>query len=189
MKIGVLALQGAFIEHIRMLESLGAETFEIRNISDLKEKPDGLVLPGGESTVMSKLLHDLGLYGKLRSLIVSGTPVMGTCAGLILLAKSVEGGHPSLATMDITAVRNAYGRQLGSFETCAPFADAGDVHMTFIRAPVITRPGKNVIVLAEVDGNIVAAREANQLVLSFHPELGEDPAVHRYFINMISGNA
>ena len=189
MRIGVLALQGAFIEHIRMLESLGAETFEIRNISDLKERPDGLILPGGESTVMSKLLQDLGLYEKLRSLILSGTPVMGTCAGLILLAKYVEGGRPSLATMDITAVRNAYGRQLGSFETCAPFADAGDIQMTFIRAPVITNIGKNIEVLAEIDGTVVAAREANQLVLSFHPELGEDPAVHQYFINMISGNA
>jgi len=187
MNIGVLALQGAFIEHIRMLESLGAETFEIRNLSDLKQKPDGLIFPGGESTVISKLLLDLGLYDELRSLIRSGTPVMGTCAGLILLAKYVEGGVPSLATMDITAVRNAYGRQLGSFETTAPFADVGDVHMTFIRAPMISRIGKNVRVLAEVDGNIVAAREENQLVLSFHPELGQNTAVHQYFLNMISG--
>lgn len=187
MKVGVLALQGAFIEHIRMLERLGAETFEIRNLSDLKETPDGLILPGGESTVMSKLLLDLGLYEKLRSLIETGTPVMGTCAGLILLAKYVEGGCSSLATMDITAVRNAYGRQLGSFEAVAPFAGAGNIQMTFIRAPVITHVGKNVKVLAEVDGIVVAAREDNQLVLSFHPELGEDTSVHQYFLDMISG--
>ncbi|MCK9312925.1 MAG: pyridoxal 5'-phosphate synthase glutaminase subunit PdxT [Methanocorpusculum sp.] len=187
MRIGVLALQGAFIEHIRMLNNLGAEAFEIRNSLDLLEKPDGLVFPGGESTVMSKLLSDLGLFEKLRSLIISGTPVMGTCAGLILLAKNVEGGVPSIATMDITAVRNAYGRQLGSFETVAPFADAGNIPMTFIRAPVISNLGKNVRVLAEVDGKIVAVREENQLALSFHPELGQDTTVHTYFLNMVSG--
>ncbi len=187
MKVGVLALQGAFIEHIRMLERLGVETFEIRNLSDLDEMPDGLILPGGESTVMSKLFMDLGLHEKLRSLIIAGTPVMGTCAGLILLAKYVEGGNTSLATMDITAVRNAYGRQLGSFETVAPFAGAGNIQMTFIRAPVITQVGKNVNVLAEVNGVVVAAREDNQLVLSFHPELGEDTSVHQYFLDMISG--
>ena len=185
LKIGVLALQGAFIEHIRMLDSLGAETFEIRNLSDLKQKPDGLVIPGGESTVMAKLLLELDLYDELRSLILSGVPVMGTCAGLILLAKNVEGGAPSLGTMDITAVRNAYGRQLGSFEITAPFADLGDIPMTFIRAPMISCLGKNVTSLAEVNGNIVAAREDNQLVLSFHPELGEDTTVHTYFLNMI----
>ena len=186
MRIGVLALQGAFIEHIRMLNYLGAEAFEIRNCLDLLEKSDGLVIPGGESTVMSKLLTDLGLFEKLRSLIKSGTPVMGTCAGLILLAKNVDGGITSLATMDITAVRNAYGRQLGSFETVAPFADAGTIPMTFIRAPVISNLGKNVRVLAEVDGKIVAVREGNQLALSFHPELGQDTTVHRYFLNLVS---
>lgn len=172
-----------------MLESLGAETSEIRNLSDLKQKPDGLVIPGGESTVMAKLLLDLDLYDELRSLILSGVPVMGTCAGLILLAKNVEGGVPSLATMDITAVRNAYGRQLGSFEIIAPFADAGNIPMTFIRAPVISRLGKSVTALAEVNGIIVAAREDNQLALSFHPELGEDTTVHTYFLKMVSGTS
>ena len=187
MRVGVLALQGAFIEHIRMLERLGVETVEIRNRFDLQEKFDGIIIPGGESTVMSKLLIDLGLFEKLRSLIISGKPVMGTCAGLILLAKNVEGGLPSLGTMDITAVRNAYGRQLGSFETVAPFAGLGNILMTFIRAPVISNLGKNVTILAEVDGKIVAAREDNQFVLAFHPELGQDTTVHQYFLNMIAG--
>ena len=117
MRIGVLALQGAFAEHIARLSSLGAETFEIRKAADLQEPCDGLVIPGGESTTMTKLLHDLGMFELLRERIGSGLPVMGTCAGLILLAKRVEGGIPCLATMDITAVRNAYGRQLGSFQT------------------------------------------------------------------------
>ena len=117
MRIGVLALQGAFAEHIRMLSSLGAETFEIRKAADLDGRFDGLVIPGGESTTMTKLLHELGLFERLREKISGGLPVMGTCAGLIALARRVEGGVPCLATMDITAVRNAYGRQLGSFET------------------------------------------------------------------------
>ena len=116
MKIGVLALQGAFIEHEKMLASLGAESFEIRQLKDIGQPMDGLIIPGGESTVQGKLLRELGLMEPLRGLISGGLPVFGTCAGLILLAKSIDGGEaPHLAVMDITAKRNAYGRQLGSF--------------------------------------------------------------------------
>ncbi len=187
MRIGVLALQGAFAEHIGMLQTLGAEAFEIRKSSDLDQPFDGLIIPGGESTTITKLLHELGIFSGLRAKIAGGLPVMGTCAGLIVLAKRVEGGVPCLATMDITAVRNAYGRQLGSFETVAPFADAGNVPMTFIRAPCVRDPGEGVEILSVVDGRIVAVREKNQLALAFHPELDCDTRIHAYFLAMIVG--
>ncbi|MDV0441652.1 pyridoxal 5'-phosphate synthase glutaminase subunit PdxT [Methanorbis furvi] len=187
MRIGVLALQGAFAEHICMLGSLGVEAVEIRKRSDLNQPLDGLIIPGGESTTITKLLHDLGIFSDLREKISAGLPVMGTCAGLIVLAKRVEGGVPCLATMDITAVRNAYGRQLGSFETVSRFADVGDVPMTFIRAPCVEGPGADVEILSVVDGRIVAVREKNQLALAFHPELDCDTRVHAYFLNMIDG--
>jgi 5'-phosphate synthase pdxT subunit len=188
MRIGVLALQGAFVEHISRLSSLGVETFEIRNVEDLGEQFDGLVIPGGESTTMTRLSHDLGMSGILRELISDGLPVMGTCAGLIVLAKRVGGGVPCLATMDITAVRNAYGRQLGSFETVAPFANLGDVPMTFIRAPSICDAGDGVEILAIVNGRIVAVREKNQLAFAFHPELEMDTRIHTFFLDMVAGN-
>lgn len=187
MRIGVLALQGAFAEHTGMLASLGVKAVEIRKRSDLNQPFDGLIIPGGESTTMTKLLHELGIFSGLREKIAGDLPVMGTCAGLIVLAQRVEGGVPCLATMDITAVRNAYGRQLGSFETTAPFADAGVVPMTFIRAPCVCDPGSGVEILSVVDGRIVAVREKNQLALAFHPELTGDSRVHSYFLNMIGG--
>ena len=128
MKIGVLALQGAFIEHEKMLASLGAESFEIRQLKDIGQPMDGLIIPGGESTVQGKLLRELGLMEPLRGLISGGLPVFGTCAGLILLAKSIDGGEaPHLAVMDITAKRNAYGRQLGSFAAHGVFKGIGSV--------------------------------------------------------------
>lgn len=188
MRIGVLALQGAFAEHVRMLGSLGAETFEIRKAADLGQPFDGLVIPGGESTTITKLLHDLGMFEILRERIAGDLPVMGTCAGLIVLARRVEGGVPCLGTMDITAVRNAYGRQLGSFETIASFAGVGDVPMTFIRAPCICDPGSGVEVLAVVDGRVVAVREGSQLALAFHPELDADTRIHEFFLAMVAGN-
>lgn len=144
------------------------------------------MIPGGESTAISKLLDDLGMTERLRDIISSGIPVLGTCAGLILLAKRVEGGRPSLATMDITAKRNAYGRQLGSFNAAGKFADMGVIPMTFIRAPFISDVGCGVSVLSEYEGRITAARQDNQLALSFHPELTDDDSVHRYFLDMIS---
>ena len=185
MTVAVLALQGAFLEHEKMLEKLGADWFEIRQPRDLDRPFDGLILPGGESTTMGKLLRDLDLYEPLRAKIQGGLPVYGTCAGHILLAETVDGGVPCFATMDIAVKRNAYGRQLGSFYTEADFQGLGKVPMTFIRAPYIAAAGPKAQVLAEVDGHIVAARQGNQLVTAFHPELSDDLSVHQYFLNML----
>lgn len=185
MTIAILALQGAFAEHGATLDRLGAEHFEIRQLRDLERSFDGLILPGGESTVMGKLLYDLELFEPLRDRIQRGLPVFGTCAGLILLAKRVEGGAPCFATMDIAVKRNAYGRQLGSFYTEAPCKGVGTVPMTFIRAPYIASVSGSAEVLAVVDGNIVAARQGNQLVTAFHPELSTDLSVHRCFLQMV----
>ena len=185
MTVAILALQGAFVEHAAMLERLGAAHFEIRQARDLERPFDGLILPGGESTVMRKLLHDLELFEPLRERIANGMPVFGTCAGLILLAKSVDGGVPCFATMDIAVKRNAYGRQLGSFYAEAECKDIGVIPMTFIRAPYIESVSGDAEIMATVDGNIVAARQGNQLVTAFHPELCEDLSIHRSFLEMI----
>lgn len=184
-QIGVLAVQGAFAEHIAMLRKLGAEAFEIRQLKDLEKVMDGLILPGGESTAMRKLLNELGIYEPLLTKIEAGLPVYGTCAGLLLLAKEIEGGKPCFATMDVLAVRNAYGRQLGSFYTEGKFAGLREIPMTFIRAPYIASVKEKVKVLATVDGKIVAARQKNQLVMAFHPELNDDETVHRYFLEEV----
>lgn len=185
-QIGILALQGAFAEHKKAVEALGAEAFEIRQKSDLTDhKPDGIILPGGESTVIGKLLKELDLFNPLQKMIQKGLPVMGTCAGLILLAKKISNeDHSYLGTMDITVKRNAYGRQLGSFYTRNQFKGIGEVPMTFIRAPYIEKISEadGVEILAEVDGNIVAARQKNMLVMAFHPELTRDLRVHRLFL-------
>ena len=184
-RIGILALQGAFLEHGRMLEGLGVEHFEIRQLSDLEQPMDGLILPGGESTAMGKLMDCLDMREPLRERIMSGLPVFGTCAGMILLAVDL-GDEPRrfLQTMDIRVLRNAYGRQLGSFFTRSTFAWMEDVPMTFIRAPYIERTtAPDVEVLATVDGHIVAARQRNMLATSFHPELNDDPRIHRWFID------
>lgn len=186
MNIAILALQGAFVEHAAMLDRLGVPHFEIRQLRDLDRPFDGLILPGGESTVMGKLLRDLGLFEPLRSRIQHGLPVFGTCAGLILLAKSVDGGVPCFGTMDISVKRNAYGRQLGSFYTEAPCKGIGTIPMTFIRAPYIEAVSGTAEVLAAVDGNIVAARQGNQLVTAFHSELSDDLSVHQFFLDMIA---
>ena len=185
MAVAILALQGAFVEHAAMLDRLGADHFEIRQRRDLDHPFDALILPGGESTAMRKLLHELELLEPLRARIEEGLPVFGTCAGLILLARQVEGGEPCFATMDIAARRNAYGRQLGSFHTQAAFDGIGRIPMTFIRAPYIAAAGPKAEVLAEVDGHIVAARQDKQLVTAFHPELNDDLSVHRYFLNLL----
>ena len=186
MNIGILAVQGAFIEHEQILQKLGIQSMEIRCREDLKKPFDGLIIPGGESTVQGKLLKELEMFDTIKEMIEDGMPVFGTCAGLILLAKSLENdSRTHLGTMDITAVRNAYGRQLGSFYTEEDFADVGKIPMTFIRAPYIKAAGKDVEILAKADGNIVAARQGNQLVTAFHPELNSDTRVHSYFIDMI----
>lgn len=190
MKIGVLALQGAFAEHRKMLEKLGIESFEIRKKSDLSNAVnnndiDGLIIPGGESTVIGKLLYDLDLFDDIKKLILEGLPVFGTCAGLILLAKEIENDSRTyLGAMDIKVRRNAYGRQLGSFFTESEFKGVGVIPMRFIRAPYISSVGKNVEILSEVDGNVVAAKENNILVTSYHPELNDDLKVHEFFVEM-----
>ncbi len=188
MKIGVLAVQGAFIEHAKMLTDLGVEPVEIRQLNDLTEDLSGIILPGGESTVMGKLLGELGMQEPLKKKIQEGFPVFGTCAGLILLADHIENPtkkQSNLKTMHITVRRNAYGRQLGSFYATTDFADEKDVPMTFIRAPYISQAADGVEILSQVDGKIVAAREGNQLVTAFHPELTDDLRVHQYFLENI----
>lgn len=188
MRIAVLALQGAFIEHERMLRELGCETFEIRKLADWNQSKDGLIIPGGESTTQAKLLHELGLLKPIKDSICSGLPVMGTCAGLILLAEHVENGDSSIgfSTMSIAVCRNAYGRQLGSFYVKGMMKEVGDgIPMTFIRAPYIKSVYGNACVLAECGGHIVAARQDNQLVTSFHPELTDDTRVHGYFLDIV----
>ena len=185
-KIGVLAVQGAFAEHRTSLEKLGVETFEIRQLRDLEQDFDGLVLPGGESTVQGKLLQELGLFEPLRERIESGLPTFGTCAGLILLAEKLSNdGHTYFATSPVTVERNAYGRQLGSFYTEENFDGIGKIPMTFIRAPLIQRASQDVQILATVQNQIVAVRYRNQLAISFHPELNSDLRVHQYFVEEI----
>ncbi|MGM9528666.1 MAG: pyridoxal 5'-phosphate synthase glutaminase subunit PdxT [Phascolarctobacterium sp.] len=186
-KIGVLAVQGAFMEHIQVLQALGAECLQLRQAADLAQPLAGLVLPGGESTVQGKLLRDLGMYDVLRSKIAAGLPVLATCAGMILLAEKLSNDDKvHFATMPITVRRNAYGRQLGSFRTYAAFGALGNIPMTFIRAPYIEKVGEGVQVLAKVDEKIVAAQYGKQLALAFHPELdaAESTAVHEYFLKM-----
>lgn len=169
-----------------MLRSLGADVFEVRELADWHQPKDGLVLPGGESTTQAKLLGDLNLLDPILADIEAGLPVFGTCAGLILLAKDIEGKpERRLATMDISARRNAYGRQLGSFHTEAEMEGVGRIPMTFIRAPYIEGVSGSAKALATVDGHIVAARQGNQLVTAFHPELDTDTRVHAYFMDMM----
>ncbi len=180
MRIAILSLQGAFAEHEAMLRQLGAETFEVRKLSDWQQPKDGLIIPGGESTTQMKLLRELGLADVVKDAINEGLPVFGTCAGLIMLSQS------HLATMDIEAQRNAYGRQLGSFSTVHEVAEIGkNIPMTFIRAPFINRVYGRARELATVDGRVVAARQDNQLVTAFHPELTDDLRIHDYFLSII----
>lgn len=187
MAVAILALQGAFFEHEKSLAALGVQSFEIRQRKDLLRSFDGLIIPGGESTTIRKLIKELGMYDEIKARISGGTPVFGTCAGLITLAKritgDVENADPSLGLMDITACRNGYGRQLGSFFTTADFAGQ-KIPMTFIRAPYIESAGEDVEILSTVNGKAVAARQGNMLVTAFHPELSDNTAVHEYFLKM-----
>lgn len=190
LNVGVIAVQGAFEEHCRALRKLGVSVREIRSVADLSTRPDGLIFPGGESTAQGKLLRESGLFDMILPMILDGLPVYGTCAGMVLLAKRIENDSRShFAVMDITVRRNAYGRQLGSFLTTGDFAGMGDIPMYFIRAPYISSAGKDVVVLSSRNGETTAAREANMLVTSFHPEVTDDLRVHSYFLSMIpSGN-
>ncbi len=179
MKIAVLALQGAFAEHVRMLKTLGIDSFLVRNRDDWDQPKDGLIIPGGESTAITCILRDEDLLFPIREAIMQGLPVFGTCAGLIML----DGEH--LGTMDIKVRRNAYGRQLGSFNANGDCRGIGIVPMIFIRAPYIESVGEEVEIISILDGHIVAARQGNQLVTAFHPELSDDTRVHEYFIRMV----
>ena len=185
MNIGVLAIQGAFAEHEQKLTALGADVFEIRQAKDLQNPMDGLILPGGESTVMGKLLHDLDLFNPLHKRIKEGLPVMGTCAGLILLAKQLaDDDVVHFATMPVEVKRNAYGRQLGSFHTTHEMKGIGMIPMNFIRPPYVTKCTDEVEILAQVDEKIVAVQYKNQLGLAFHPEVTDCDKVHAYFLDM-----
>jgi pyridoxal 5'-phosphate synthase pdxT subunit len=186
MRIGVLALQGGVIEHINHLKALDCETIEVRKPEEL-DNLDGIILPGGESTTIGKLLKKTGIFDKLKEKIINGFPVWGTCAGMILLAKNIENDAARhLQVMDITVKRNAYGSQINSFviekkinEVCTE-----EIPLVFIRAPYITKVDDNVHVLCKVNENIVAVRQENMLATSFHPELTDNLQFHKYFINM-----
>lgn len=185
MKIGVLAVQGAFIEHEVMLQRLGVSCIQVRQKTDL-QGIDGIVLPGGESTVQGQLLHKLEIFEPLKAMIADGLPVLATCAGLILLAEHLDGDATThLATLPVCVKRNAYGRQLSSFTATADVGDIADYPLVFIRAPYISAAGENVQTLAKVNGNIVAVRYQNQIGLAFHPELTDDTRIHASFLKLV----
>jgi len=185
MNIGILALQGAFIEHEKLLDKLGVEYTELRRKSDLDTKLDGIILPGGESTVQGKLLRELDMFDNIKEQIEDGLPVLATCAGMILLAKDIEDDATKhLATLPITVKRNAYGRQLGSFYTESDYKGLGEIPMTFIRAPYVAEAKPEVDVTAVVNDNIVGVEYKNQIAISFHPELDESTKIHERFLKM-----
>jgi 5'-phosphate synthase pdxT subunit len=188
--IGVLALQGAFIEHIHMLERLGVEAREVRLPHEF-EAVDALIIPGGESTTIGKLMVRFALDEPIRQAALAGKPIWGTCAGMILLAKDIGGlRQPLIGVMDVVVERNAFGRQLDSFEAALEMPMLGPelFHAVFIRAPLIHSVSGDTEVLARLaDGRIVAARERNLLATSFHPELTADDRLHRYFIEQVAG--
>jgi 5'-phosphate synthase pdxT subunit len=190
MKIGVLASQGAFIEHIAILKKLDTEAVPVRLPRELKGL-DGLIIPGGESTTISKLMTAYDLTEKVGALARGGLPLFGTCAGMIMMAKHVSGnGSPSLGLMDISVRRNAFGRQVDSFETELAIPALGEAPFpaVFIRAPLIEKCENSVEILARLkDGTVVAAREGKMLVAAFHPELTGDLRFHRYFLDIVGG--
>lgn len=182
---GVLAVQGDFLEHEKMLERLGEECFEIRKAEDLDRHFDRLIFPGGESTVQSKLIKELGMFDKLKTAIDSGIPVFATCAGLILLCDKSSGNDGCcFRTIPANVKRNAYGRQLGSFYTEGEFKSLGQIPMEFIRAPYIESVMPEVEVMSVTDGNITGVRYKNQLAVSFHPELCDDTKIFEYFLSI-----
>lgn len=184
MKIGVLAVQGAFAEHEAVLHRLGTGCFEIRQKADMEMWMDGIILPGGESTVMRKLLDEMGMFSKIKERILEGVPVLGTCAGAILLAEKIENCKDvCFGTIPMTIRRNAYGRQLGSFAVEQEIKGIGSFPMHFIRAPYMLSVGSQVNILSRVDDKIVAVEYQNQIALSFHPELTEDNRLHKYFLD------
>jgi pyridoxal 5'-phosphate synthase pdxT subunit len=189
MKIGVLAVQGAFVEHVRVLLALGVEPVEVR-LPEHLDGVSGLILPGGESTTMRKLVDRWGLREPVMDLAASGAPLFGTCAGMILLAREIAGGEePVFPLLDMTVERNAFGRQLDSFESdlTVPILGDGQVHGVFIRAPIVDRVGPDIDVLARLDdGRVVAVRQRNVLATAFHPELAGETRFHRLIAAMAS---
>jgi 5'-phosphate synthase pdxT subunit len=187
MRIGVLALQGAVQEHLSTLSAIGVEGVAVRLPDDLEDVA-GLILPGGESTTMRKLIDRWGLRRPILDLAATGAPIFGTCAGMIVLAREIAGGEePVLPLLDVTVERNAFGRQLDSFEAELQVPVLGDqpVHGVFIRAPIIDRTGPDVDVLARLeDGRIVAVRERNVIATAFHPELAGETRFHRLVATM-----
>lgn len=192
MRIGVLALQGAFAEHVAVLQAIGVEAVEVRLPSHL-DGIDGLIIPGGESTTMRRLIDRWGLRQPILDLAERGAPLFGTCAGMIVLAREIAGGEPPvLPLLDVTVERNAFGRQLESFETelDVPLLGSQPVHAVFIRAPVIERVGPEVDVIARLhDGRVVAVRERNVVATAFHPELAGETRFHRLVATMASAHA
>lgn len=189
MKIGVLALQGGFQEHIHHINELGYDGVLVKTVEDLKNIK-ALIIPGGESTTMGKLLKVTGLLSPLKEMIKNGLPVWGTCAGMILLAKNIDGETVThLGVMDISVRRNAYGTQLDSFSTQIKLdeVDSNPLDLVFIRAPYVSEVNNSVVVLAKVNNNIVAVRENNMLATSFHPELTSNTSFHKYFLKAIAG--
>ncbi len=187
MRVGVLALQGAFIEHERVLKKLGCETIQVKKREHLDDI-DGLIIPGGESTTIGKLMNEFRLTDRIREVAENGMPVFGTCAGLILMAKEIIGSdQPRLGLMNIVAHRNAFGRQVDSFETDLMITGLEDepFRAVFIRAPYIKEVKSWVEVLARVDDKIVLAREKNFMAAAFHPELTNDPRVHSLFLEQV----
>ena len=185
MRIGVLAVQGAFAEHEAVLRKLGADCVELRQKNDIAGI-DGLVLPGGESTVQGLLLRQLTMFDELKRLISEGLPVLATCAGLILLAQKLEEDETvHFGTLPVTVRRNAYGRQLGSFSARASVGEITDFPLVFIRAPYITEHREDVNVLSAVDGKVVGVRYKNQIGLAFHPEMTSDSRIHASFLRMV----
>ena len=185
MTIGILAVQGAFVEHEKVLDTLGIHYIELRQKSDLLKPIQGLILPGGESTVQGKLLKELDMFEDLQKMIQSGIPVLATCAGMILLAEHLSNDNNQyFGTIPMTVKRNAYGRQLGSFCVSAPLEGIGEVPMTFIRAPYVENCNPDVSILATVGEKTVAVKYKNQIALAFHPELNEDTRIHSLFIRL-----
>lgn len=201
LKIAVLAVQGAFIEHEKMLEQLGAECIELRQAADCEQDFDGLVLPGGESTVQNKLLRELGMYDILKAKIDAGLPVLATCAGMILLADTIDNDDMRcFSTLPVTVRRNAYGRQLGSFSGMHDVAGIGEFEMRFIRAPYVEKINESasasapadekaagsdsVHILGTVENRIVGVEYKNQIALAFHPELTDDTRIHEKFLKL-----
>jgi len=189
-RIGILALQGAFLEHEQAFRSVGAETVEVR-LPEQLEDLNGLVIPGGESTTMSLLMDSFGFREPIRRQVERGMPVWGTCAGMIMLSRDVRDERvKSLELMDIQVDRNAFGRQVDSFETdlSVPVLGEKPFRAVFIRAPIVVRAGQGVEVLARIpDGRIAAARQGKLLATAFHPELTDDSRFHRLFLQMANG--